>query len=151
MSKSFRPKQLDSCYGQGFLSRADDPSCLNTLYQEDAIQPVIITLSDIHPILQPSFPLRAPFFSFFGRGIDQGRLIPSLRQPALFCRHRKNKRRALMRVQEAHLPDSVGPNSPGHMQHHCALALAQPSISLSLKTFVLASGGALQWTSYSSS
>lgn len=31
----------------------------------------------------------------------------------LFCRHGKNKRRALMRVQEAHLPDSLGPIPPG--------------------------------------
>ncbi len=68
----------------------------------------------------------------------------------LFCRHRKNKRRALMRVQEAHLPDSLGPDPPwAHAASGSTAALSlrlQPSISLCLITFVLASVGALQQT-----
>lgn len=71
----------------------------------------------------------------------------------LFCRHRKNKRRALMRVQEAHLPDSLGPDPPWAYAASGSTAVPplrlQPSISLCLITFVLASAGALQRAGYS--
>lgn len=67
----------------------------------------------------------------------------------LFRRHRKNKRRALMRVQEAHLPDSPGPDPPWAYAASGSAAVPslrlQPSISLCLITFVLA----LRRTDYS--
>ncbi len=58
-----------------------------------------------------------------------------------------------MRVQEAHLPDSLGPDPPWAYAASGSTAVPplrlQPSISLCLITFVLASAGALQQAGYS--
>ena len=57
------------------------------------------------------FPLRPCVASWPGGLTRQAYSITET--APLFCRHGKNKRRALMRVQEAHLPDSLGPIPPG--------------------------------------
>lgn len=67
------------------------------------LQPVILQS------LRPSPPPRGP-------GVLAGGLTRQAysitRTAPLFCRRRKNKRRALMWVEEAHLPDSPGPDPP---------------------------------------
>lgn len=80
-----------------FSFRAPDPSSLDTLEQEELVS---------RPALPPGF-LCGPAV------LGLTRQTYSITETApLFCRHRKNKRRALMRVQEAHLPDSLGPDPP---------------------------------------
>ena len=103
-------------------------------------QPVTVSLSGILQVLQAELFLRGP-------GVLAGGLTRqaySITETApLFCRHRKNKRRALGRVQEAHLPDSLGPDPPWAYAASASATVPslrlQPSISLCLITFVLAS------------
>lgn len=148
--------------GLRFLNK-NDLSRLDMLDMEEVILPVFVSLSGFQPVTQSS-RLRFPLWAWAragkpGPGVLAGglsRQAYSITETApLFCRHRKNKRRALMRVQEAHLPDSLGPDPPWAYGASGSPAVPplrlQPPISLCLITFVLASGGALQWVDYSSS